>query len=382
MVGPMKKRVFVTKWLCLLMLLVVTAAGLTVYWTTGSNYSGEATSTNFTQADLTGTWHVYALEGGSVTGWARSVITVASNGSVTFYSYIDSSGANSTAAAVLTIDQATGVVTDSSKPDDHLTMAWNKKFIAGTIYAPGTSHPGIIVFQKEVPGTSYADSDLQNKHFVYHELKVCGAKTDNRACEYGWEYGAGTISGNSKVIRTSKIKPSGTYVSKEDLGSISVDSDGIVRTSEGAVFDGFLSCDKKTIVGTMSDNKSGRHVMMIIQMTDNQFASTGNMAGTWYNHLLAVGYENFWAHQSIGINSKGEMTFGNLSVSNGNIIAPTDPETIAVASSGAATMAPSSDFHGQVSYDGTFMAGTRTVYTTPVIYSLMIITRRPPNSHK
>lgn len=337
-----------------------------------------AKATNFTQADLTGIWHAYSLTGGSSTGWAHSIITVAADGSATFNSYIDSSG-GSASPAVLTIDKTTGIITDSRNPDHHLIMASNKKLIAGTLHASGTSHPGIIIFQKEVPGTLYTNSDLQNKHFVYHELKACRTHSDHRACEYGWEYGAGKIAGNSEVIRTSKIKPSGTYLSEENLGLISVNSDGIVSTSKDTVFEGFLSFDKKTIVGTTSDRLSGRYVMLIIQITDNQSSSTGSMAGTWYNHLLAVGYANLWAQQSIGIDSKGVMTLGNVSGSNGEITGPTGSETLSVASSGMAIIASSSDFHGQVSYDGTFMVGTQTLYTTPAVYSLMIMTRKSPH---
>jgi hypothetical protein len=379
--GESVKKIVSVKMLLYFLILMILFAAVGYYIITGTfkgtsniTTSVNGTVANFAQADLTGTWHVSSLDGGSRAGFVRSVITVVSNGTVIFNSYDD--GSNGKPAAVcLTIDHTTGAVTDRNHPDNHLTMAANKKFIAGTLHSSGTSHPGIIIFQKEVPGTSYANSDLQGKGFVYHELKVSSANSDDNA----WEYGGGRIDSSSKVTRTTKIKPSGAYLLIEDLGSISVDSKGIVSLSNDTAFEGFLSVDKKTIVGTTTKSSSGLDIMIIIQITDNQSSSTSGVAGTWHNHMLTVGSFNLWAHQTINITDAGIMTFSDWASSNASLAGPTGSETITVASSGTATLSGSDTagmtFNGQVSYDGTFMIATQTLYSGE--YSLMVFTKKP-----
>lgn len=332
------------------------------------------TNAGFAQTDLTGTWHVYSLYAGSRPGWIRSIITVGSDGKVTYDSYQDSSDVRP-ATAVLVIDKTTGIVTDSGHPGNHLTMAANKKIIAGTLNASGTTRPGIIIFQKEVPGTVYDESDLQKKDFVYHELKLCGIHKDKNE----WEYGAGGTDSDSKVTRSSKIKPGGIYVSLEELGPMSVDRKGIVRMSDDKIFEGFLSPDKKTIIGTTTKKDIATYIMLIIQMTDNQSASTANMAGTWYNHTLTAGSVFLWSHETVNITDNGQAAFSHLTTSDSAIINPTGAKTFSVSSSGAVTLSgsnvPAAAFHGQISYDSTFIVATQTPNSGE--YSLMIFTRKP-----
>jgi len=344
---------------------------------TGNDFTSAASA--FTMADLAGTWRVSGLIGGNLTGWLRATVTLDSAGTLTWDACADSTGSNTyctnyeAKTIVWSINTATGEITetaDGDPSDNHYTLTSNKKFLSGTQHEVATPHPGLLTAQKVVTGTSYANSDVRGKNFVHHQLSV---GTDNE-----WGYGGGSTDGTSgEITLSSEYKPGGTGTTGDTGAAISVDSSGVVTMSGGMTdYQGFLSDDKKTIVGTWTE--SGDYRMMIIQLTDGQSSSTS--AGTFFGHMLTVGSGTeapFWAHQAIRITS-GVMTFSDWVCSNAAVSGPSSSVTytLSVNSSGTATIAQSSgstDFHGQVSYDGTFMVGIQTFGTNE--YSLMVITK-------
>ena len=129
-----------------------------------------------------------------------------------------------------------------------------------------------------------------------------------------------------------------------------------------ATYNGFLSTDKKTIVGTVTEGTE--YHILIIQITNGQSSSTSKIAGTSYGHMLAAGADPapFWLHRTLSITG-GIISF-NLSwvSSNSAVTAPAVTQTISIGSSGTATII-GSDFNGQLSYDGKFMVGTETFAT-------------------
>ena len=340
-----------------------------------------ATAQNFTQADLEGTWDARALATGSSSGWMRGTATADASGNITFSNCSDSSGGATCPEGpiVWAIDTTTGVISetdDGSGTDSHYTMASNKKFIAGT-QNQGTTERALLIAQKKVDGTVYEDTDVQSKNFVFHGLMV----GDNQ----GWEYAVGTTNGAGLVTLTTHVNQNGSEPTGATDVTFSVDGNGIVTVNAGADigenFNGFLSADKRTIVGVVTeDSVDDYYHLYVIQITNDQSSSTSGAVGTWYNHMLTVGSGTdvpFWAHQSIDITSAGVMTFADWLASS----AATGPDsgttyTLSVGSSGTATITQSvgsTDFHGQVSYDGTFMIGTQTFGTDA--YSLMAVTK-------
>jgi hypothetical protein len=149
--------------------------------------------------------------------------------------------------------------------------------------------------------------------------------------------------------------------------------------SDNDTWKGFLSADKKTIVGTDTESAGAEFHMLIIQITNGQSSSTSQVAGISYDHILATGASPapFWAHQSMTITSGGVITYNGDWVDSNSGTGPTGPETISIGSSGAATLAGSAiqetSFNGQLSYDGKFMVATQTLGTG--VYSLNIITQ-------
>jgi hypothetical protein len=324
----------------------------------GANSAGNdfvATYSNFTQADLEGTWVVHTLETGTHNGWSHANVTIDSTGTLSFDSYIDSSGGSAPSDPIIwTINSSTGVISESGaggNSANHYTLASNKSFIAGTQHSIGTSHPGLLIAQKKVTGTVYANANIWSKNFVFHQLNVGSSNK--------WQYGAGSTSSTGAVSISSETDPlSGTSTSIDTGGEIiSVDSSGIVSMSDNYTWKGFLSADKRTIVGTVTEGTE--YHMMIIQIIDGQSSSYMQTVGALPDYMLATGADPapFWAYQVIGI-SGGVMSSLDWACSN-SAVTPPGTKTISVSSSGTVT-STNSDFNGQLSYDAKFMVGTET----------------------
>jgi uncharacterized repeat protein (TIGR02543 family) len=134
------------------------AADITVYakWT--------AISTTFSQDDLTGTWQMNLLKTGTGNKWQRFIVTVDSSGMSTGYSSCqNSTGSTSCPPSTVTLSiDSTGLVTISGNGDiaNHMTMASNKNFMAGTSTTSDSTSYSLFIFQKVVPGTSYSNADV------------------------------------------------------------------------------------------------------------------------------------------------------------------------------------------------------------------------------
>ena len=326
---------------------------------TGNNFASELYA--FTQADLEGTWNVHSLTAGSASGWSRADVKIDSTKTLSFADCLDSTTSTTcpTGPIVWTIDTTTGVISETDNTDltdAHYTMTANKNFIAGTTTGDDGSDQ-LIIAQKKVDGTVYTNADLQSKSFVFHQLNVSPTLANNK-----WEYATGSTSSTGVITISSQTTPPGTTGTNISGVTISVDGSGVVSMSDNETYDGFLSADKKTIVGTVK--KGTEYHMMIIQITDGQSSTTSNIAGTSYGHMLAAGADPapFWLHRTLSI-AGGIISFHLSWVSsNSAVTRPAGTQTISIGSSGTATII-GSDFNGQLSYDGKFMVGTETFAT-------------------
>jgi hypothetical protein len=329
----------------------------------GNNFTAEYS--NFTQADLEGTWVVHTLEAGTPNGWLHYNVTINSTGMLNFADCLDSTESTTcpTGTRVWMIDPLTGVISekvDNVPQDNHYTLTSNKNFIAGTQYSIGTSQPGLLIAQKKVTGTVYTNADVRSKNFVFHQLNV-GVGSSNK-----WQYGAGSTSSTGAMNISSQTDPSSTTAPGDVKETISVDSSSGAVTMAGmdTSYNGFLSADKRTIVGTVTEGTE--YHMMIIQITDGQSSNYMRIAGASPGYMLATtdatDLAPFWAYQVIGI-SGGVMSYETWVSSNSAVtLTPPGTKTISVSSSGAVT-STNSDFNGQLSYDEKFMIGTETFDT-------------------
>ncbi len=335
----------------------------------GANFVATASPAAYSQADLTGTWRINMLRTGSMDGWVRATGTLDSSGLMTVSSFLDTGNSTPPAAGSMqwTIS-GSGVLAESgvnAGSQVHMTMTSNKNFIAGT-GSDGSSQ--LRVVQKVVPGTVYSSADLQNKSFVFHQLSV--------GSQYKWSYGVGTIDATGLFTTTSETDPSGS-VTPGAQGTLSVASDGTV-TMSSVNYVGFLSDDKKTIVGTYTNDNGGGNVqyrLMIVQITGQTYTAGPLPAESSVAHMLAGGVAPapFWVHDTITIASGGGMTFSDWVSSNPVVTAPGTAYTGSISASGTVSIAGNSSYHGQASHDGKFTVGIQTI--TSGAYSLQVNTK-------
>jgi hypothetical protein len=317
----------------------------------------------FTQADLTGTWRINNLRTSDGIKWMRALVTLNSSGVATCVSLSDSGGGTTCPSPfdlTFTMNETTGVITQSwtnpAGDDGHMTMTLNK------------------IMQKVVPGTTYSATDLQSKSMVYHQLMVGDSNS--------WEYGAATTNGLALVNISSSTTPSGTTTPEDTGCTIEVDTMGVVTLTglscDMGTFSGFLSSDKKTIVGTRTELSADTYQLFIFQITGQTYTAGTFPAGTAVAHTLGCGAAAFWIHYTNTIDSNGVMTFSDWVASNPAITAPAETYTGYIDALGTVTINGNPTFHGQVSHDRTFTVGTQTGGVGNNLYMLNVSTKVTP----
>jgi hypothetical protein len=242
-----------------------------------------------------------------------------------------------------------------------MTMTSNKNFMAGT--ATNGTDPNykyeLMILQKEESGTSYVPGDVKNiSSFVYHQLSVGGSN--------GWEYGVGTTDVAGEVTISTETNVFHGTTSPGDVGvAMSVDGNGVVTMSAGGGMDnfqGFLSADKKTIVGTVTETGKTNYKLMIIQVTGTGEFTPGPLAaGMKFSHMLGCG-SSFagWVHDTITVVPGGGMSFSDWADSFGGSAPSTTYTGNITDTSGTLTITGNPTFHGQISHDKKFSVGTQT----------------------
>jgi hypothetical protein len=348
--------------------------------TTGLDFDAVSATVTWSQADLEGTWRMNVLERGyhedrsPKNKWMRGMMTIDVNGVATCLSYSDSTtdpqGCPSSFNLTVVIDNTTGVITQSGTHavdvGGHMTMTANKNFAAGTgtngnAADPGQSSHQLMIIQRVVTGTSYTAA-LQEKSFVYHELSV-GSNNE-------WRYGAGTTGTAGAINISSETGPDGPGTSGDTGCTFSVNAASGVVTMTGATcgmttFQGFLSDDRKTMVGTWTDSwttpsPGTDYRLMIAQITGQTYNAGFLPDSVSASHSLgADSLGAGWIHSNIIVYGSGSITFEGWVTSFGGS-APVDAHTGNINSSGTVTITEDLSFHGQMSHDGKFIVATQT----------------------
>ena len=353
----------------------------------------------FSQADLTGTWHMNLLRTGYHSDgttpqkeWMRVRVMIDSAGVATCVSMSDSTGVAAcpgTFDLKFTMNETTGVITQSgyhaaNAGTDHMTMTLNKNLAVGTATngdGPGYSYQ-MVIAQKVVSGTTYSAADLQSKNFVYHGL-VVGDDTF-------WMYGEGSTGTTGVVTFNSQTDPYGTTTPGVTPLTLSVDNNGVVTIDGYASFQGFLSDDKKTVIGTMSgQNPQGKiYSLMIFQITGQTYpvgtlpaeTSVAHILGALYNGTPNNSMYNFWVHATSTVDSSGVMHFSDWVAGMPALTVPTATYTGYLHVNGRINIDGNLTYHGQMSHDGMFTVGTQTLNNQMSLnlYALTVTTKSPP----
>lgn len=330
----------------------------------------------FDQTDITGTWKFNILSTGPpptappptgpTNGWMRGTGTADSSGFLTVSSFEDNEG-NTALPDPNTIQwtiTGCGVLSESGANGDdnvHMTMTSNKNFIAGT---SGAGRYTLRIAQKVVPGTTYSNADVRGKSFSFHQLSLGGMYSE-------WSHGEGVVlaSGQINIVHDYRASIVGDNP-HDNEGTISVDASGTVAIDTISSFRGFLSADKQTIVGVLTDTDASI-VMVIIQVSGQTYAA-GDLVGTYSNHMLFGGAATGWIHETDTVAEGGVVTVSSEVNSFGGTM--TQPaKTASINSSGTITVTEDPSFHGTASYDKKFVVATHT--NGPGIFSLSVMTR-------
>jgi len=328
----------------------------------------------FSQADLTGKWRVNILEKrAGEAKWVRAYVSVNAAGNVACLSYADSQGGNSCPVEPLDWNltiSSRGVITQTgadAASQSHATMNAGKNLIVET--GTAGSRYQLAVWQKVVTGTTYLAGDVRNKSWVMHELTAGTTKNF-------WKHGKGATDATGKITISSETDPWGTDFPGATGVTMTLYASGEVALTGGDLdtYQGFLSNDKKTIVGTYTDDSGESDIrsrLMIIQFTGKVYTAGPIPDGLRGNHMLSCGAANFWVHQT-SITDSGSTFFRDWVSSIIGANPPASALHLSLDTTGKITMTEDNTFHGQASHDGTFTVSTMTNNKDTGIYGLQI----------
>ena len=328
----------------------------------------------FSQADLTGKWRVNMLmKGADGPQWIRAYVSVNAAGNMTCLSYADSQGGNSCPVEPLDWNltiSSRGVITQTgadAASQSHATMNAGKNLIVET--GTAGSRYQLAVWQKVVTGTTYLAGDVRNKSWVMHELTAGTTKNF-------WKHGKGATDATGKITISSETDPWGTDFPGATGITMTLYASGVVTLTgeDMGTYQGFLSNDKKTIVGTYTDDSGQgdvRYRLMIIQFTGKIYTAGPIPDGIRSNHLLSCGAANFWVHQT-NVTASGSTSFRDWVSSFIGANPPPGALHLRLDITGKITMTEDNTFHGQASHDGTFTVSTMTNNKDVGVYGLQI----------
>ena len=209
--------------------------------------------TNYSSADMQGTWQThYLVGGGSWTGWIHSTSTIDNSGKYTIDNLVKSDGKTNVSTGTFSIS-SDGFITVGQVTTYHGFMSADKKLMV-TNMTDGGGGGGLGIAQKVVEGTTYSIPDMQGT-WQMHDLLV--------GSENWTEHGIMTIDINGNCIISDVIKDNGGTYTNPGTVAVSISSDGIVTF--GKDFHGFLSADKKLMIGTKSDDAGNAYSLVVSQ---------------------------------------------------------------------------------------------------------------------
>lgn len=276
---------------------------------TGQNFTATAVSA-FRQDDLFGTWRMNLLRAGD-NRWMRARLQIDIDGKATCLSMYDSDDPTTDICPATPTDfdltfemDGNGVIkqygASAVSDNGYMTMNAKKNFAAGT-GTNGDGSPQLMIVQKDtaVSGAQtshYIPADVRNKGFVFHSLSV-GSSNE-------WRYGNGSTDATGLITMDAEENPAGDALATSILegSTLTLGVDGVVTIADavGVIpsFEGFMSVDERTIVGTFTD-AAGAQQLIVIQIGSGD----DELTGMSYNNLMAVNdtEEAFWARHEINV---------------------------------------------------------------------------------
>ena len=210
--------------------------------------------TSYNTADFQGTWQTHCIVGGgSWTGWIHAVSVMDNAGSCISYTVVKSDGHTEVASGGTTLISANGIITNGVVATYNGFMSADKKLMVTTM-TDGGGGGSLSIAQKVVVGTSYSKADLQGT-WQLHDILV--------GSENWTEHGIMTIDASGNGTISNMVKDNGGTFNNPGTIALSISLDGIVTF--GTDFHGFLSADKKLVIGTKGDDSGLAYSLVVLQ---------------------------------------------------------------------------------------------------------------------
>jgi len=198
--------------------------------------------TIYSLADFQGTWQThYLVAGGNWTGWVRAVSIMDNTGSCISNTLVKSDGETGVTSGGTTSISSVGTITMDGMATYNGFLSADKKLMITTM-TDGGGGGGLSIAQKEVAGITYSNADLEGK-WQMHDILV--------GSENWTEHGIMTIDANGNAIISNMIRDDGVNFQNPGTIALLISTSGI--TTFGEDFHGFMSADKKLIIGTKGD---------------------------------------------------------------------------------------------------------------------------------
>jgi hypothetical protein len=320
-------------------------------------------SSDYTQADLAGSWFLTSLyagpqvASGTATAWMRGRISVDSSGVASVVWTEDSAGGspNPPVSIQYAVD-GSGMVTAPAFLSFSGKMSPAKDLIASTLSNfPSASRPSLRIYQKVVPGTTFAAVDLASATFDYHILRV--------GADVGWEHGTASTDAVRVLSLVNRSTSTGIAPDLSNMATLSVDAEGVVTAPESPVLKGFLSADKALLVLTMPISQSPPIHALVVATRRSGNYGPADLGGGWGLSGFVAGSsgEAGWGRGPLSVNGSGRLTFSSWLDSLGDTTVP-DPVTLSVDPAGVVTMLaqPVSEFHGNMAPGKKLIVATAT----------------------
>jgi hypothetical protein len=210
--------------------------------------------TNYTTADLQGTWQTHSLVGGGDwSGWIYAVSIMDNTGSCTSSTIVKSDGNSGPSSGGSYSVSSNGIITANGVNTYNGFLSADKNLMTATM-TDGGGGGSLSVSQKVVAGTTYSKADLQGT-WQLHDILV--------GSENWTEHGIMTIDASGNGIISNMVKDDGGFFNNPGTIALSISLDGVVTF--GTDFHGFLSAGKKLVIGTKGDDSGHAYSLMALQ---------------------------------------------------------------------------------------------------------------------
>ncbi len=273
---------------------------------------------SYSLSDLQGVWQMHGLSAGNDTGnhagWVYATFTGDDGGNFTgSFTSVGGGGSLNTNISISSDGFISGM--NSIGSNVHGFMSADKKTFYITMTGNEASDYNILIFQKQVTGTTYSLSDLQG-FWQSHSLVSDNPNDIDQWAS--WSHSRSIINSKGNV-NISNLIVNGE--SRDDISTgMSISSNGIFTFDEVSNSHGFLSADKSLAIMTMPDKGSGGYTLGILQKDLTVSGDIGlqtqfvdNNTG-WMSDYNPV-YEKFMIYKT----TDGGVTWNTISNTVGGI---------------------------------------------------------------